>query len=103
MDRRSISERGKVSKSLVRTVSIVFEQPVGEVEIGLVKVIETNLRESKPFILKGPVEAFQARIVLGATDAGKEVVDVEQATGTLKLTREFPAVVRMDIGQVAFG
>jgi hypothetical protein len=76
---------------------------MGEVKVSLVDVIKTHLREGEPFILKGPVEAFQARIVLGVTDAGKEVLEVELTTGTLELTREFATVVRMDIGQVAFG
>ena len=100
---RSISERGEISKGLVRAIGIVFDEPLGEVEVAVVEVIEADFREVEPFILKGPIEAFEAGVVLGLADAGKEVMDVEQAAGALKLTGEFAAVVGMDERQVAFG
>ena len=51
--RRSISERGEISKGLVRAKGIVFDEPVGEVEVSLVDVIEANLRQGEPLILQG--------------------------------------------------
>src|SRR5688572_22509526 len=98
MDGRSISKGREISKGLMRAVSVVFDEPVSEVEVGVVKVIKANFREGEPFILEGPVKTFQTGVVFRLAHAGKEMLDAEQATGPLKFTGEFATVVGMHEG-----
>ena len=73
-----------------------------EVEVGIVKVVQANVRKGKPLILEGPVKAFQPGVVFRLANAGKDMLDTKQATGSFELTGEFGAIVGMEVWQVTF-
>ena len=87
----------------MRAMGVVFNQPVGQVEVACINLVKANVRQGKPFILEGPVKTFEARVVLGLADAREDVLDVEQQAGFFKLTGELAAIVRMDTWQVTLG
>ncbi len=100
---RSIGERGEIIKGLMRAVGIVFDEPAGQVKIAGVDVIEADVRQGQPFILKCPVKAFEAGIIFGLMGAGIELLDAKLLTGVFKLPGELTAVVGVDAWQVSLG
>ena len=78
-------------------MGIAFDEPAGEVEVALVDFVEADLGQGEPLVLEGSIEALEAGIVFGLMDAGKQMLDTEFASGSVKLTGELAAVV----GEVA--
>ena len=103
--RKSIRERGHISKGLMRAMGIVFNEPVGEVEVAFVDFVEADLRHGDMVEIRTKLEKRTRSVIfVSATfTVGDETVmepslPPKQLTGVLVTTASSSAgsVIAMD-------
>ena len=86
----------QVAQSLVGSGEVVFHQPLSQVAVED-NGISGHVTEADELILKGTVESFVDRIVLGGFDPRPVVLKVQLLTGGFKMPVEFTAIVSLNI------
>jgi hypothetical protein len=94
------ADGGEVAEGLVGSPKIVLHEPFGEVKVEG-HGISGHIAKADEFILKGTVESFIDRIVLGRFDPRPVVLKAQLLAGDFKVAVEFGAIVSLNVLNLA--
>ena len=93
-------DRGQITKGLVGSQEVVFDEPLGELQVEQHRVIG-HVAEAQEFVLEGPVETLVHGIVLRRLRSGPIMLQTERCAGGIEMPVELASVVRLDVLDLA--